>query len=165
MKASARATALSVLAAGVLFSACAKDPGTGPALSAPLESISAGVLHTCGVSADASTYCWGWNRDGQLGDGTTTDRSTPVRVETTGATFGWVTAGGAHTCALATDASAFCWGFNLSGQLGDDVFASRSVPGPVAGGLEFVAVSSGGAYACGVTTGQTAYCWGWNGLG
>ena len=44
------------------------------------ESISAGAGHTCGVTPDGSLYCWGRNDKGQLGDGTTVNRLTPVRV-------------------------------------------------------------------------------------
>jgi alpha-tubulin suppressor-like RCC1 family protein len=82
-----------------------------------------------------------------------------------------VTAGEAHTCALTTSRTAFCWGHNLYGQLGTDVaLPSSSVPHtntpvPVAGGHSFVALSTRYFHTCGLTTEGEAYCWGWNGLG
>ena len=150
--------------AAMILSASCSD-GMAPDLSAPLASISAGVLHTCGGATDGSLYCWGWNRDGQLGDGSTDNRDTPVRVETGGITFGSVGAGGGHTCALTDGGAAHCWGFNLNGQLGDGSLASRATPAAVSAGLTFATLSVGGSYTCGVTTAQIAHCWGWNAEG
>ena len=90
-------------------------------------TVSSGALHTCGVSATGTTYCWGWNRDGELGDGSRTDRSSPVPVSSP-VTFSAVAAGGGHTCALAAGGAAYCWGFNLSGQVGDSSGSTRVAP-------------------------------------
>src|SRR4029079_9700588 len=81
-------------------------------------SIAAGYDHTCATRSDGSLWCWGRNFYGQLGDGTTTDRSVPNRV---GLASNWasVAAGEAFTCATRTDGSIWCWGYNQLGQLGD----------------------------------------------
>jgi hypothetical protein len=126
----------------------------------PFVSLSAGTLHTCGVSMTGLTYCWGWNRDGQLGDGSTTDRASPVPVFGS-PMFQGVDAGGGHTCGVATDGAAYCWGFNFSGQVGDGSTVTRRLtPVTVLGEIAFVAVAAGGGYSCGVRSDSTAWCWG-----
>lgn len=79
--------------------------------------------------------------------------------------FRQISAGGRHTCGLTSDNRAYCWGYNVYGQLGDGTTTRRLRPVPVGGGLRFNQVSAGGAYTCGVTTGDRAYCWGQNSIG
>jgi hypothetical protein len=79
---------------------------------------------------------------------------------------GSVSAGDFHTCAVAPDGRAYCWGRNESGQLGDGSNAPRLLPSPVAGGLRFASVSAqGGFHSCGLTAEGRAYCWGDNAAG
>ena len=101
------------------------DPESDPAPSLATSSmplsfrmVSAGTSHTCGLTADSLAYCWGGNGAGQLGDGTHTERLTPVRVAG-GLRFVQISAGGAHTCAVTKNNLAYCWGKNSWGQLGD----------------------------------------------
>ncbi len=94
------------------------------------SSIDAGVAHTCATTTGGAVYCWGANGFGQLGDGTTTPRPSPVQVVTTGSTvsgmvavptvgtFTSVQAYGNHTCAGTSAGSTYCWGSNRYGQLG-----------------------------------------------
>jgi alpha-tubulin suppressor-like RCC1 family protein len=82
------------------------------------DSISAGQAHTCGIMADQSLWCWGDNTNGQLGNGSQISSSTPVAVVILDKTWGSVSAGANHTCALATDSTLWCWGDNSDGQLG-----------------------------------------------
>ena len=132
----------------------AVDPG-------PLvfTSITAGDLHTCGITVGGRAYCWGLNTFGQLGDGTTTQRLRPVLVAGT-QQFRWIGAGSNHTCALTTSDQAFCWGGNLAGALGDGTTIDRAIPGPVAGGHSFASLSVGSYLVCGITSGGASYCWG-----
>jgi alpha-tubulin suppressor-like RCC1 family protein len=121
--------------------------------------------HTCGVTTGSRIYCWGNNRDGQLGDGTFRTRLVPVLVAG-GLQFLGVSAGPSHTCAVTTDNRAFCWGNNAQGRLGDGtVDSDRPRPAAVTGGLFFRQVSAGADYSCGVTTVNRAFCWGNNSFG
>jgi alpha-tubulin suppressor-like RCC1 family protein len=80
-------------------------------------------------------FCWGNNFYGQLGDGTTTTRLTPVRV-VGGLPFRQVSAGGVHTCGVTTSDLAYCWGYNnFFGALGDGTLINRRRPTPVAGAM------------------------------
>jgi alpha-tubulin suppressor-like RCC1 family protein len=127
--------------------------------------LSAGGSHTCAtitVQGTNGLFCWGLNDHGQLGDGTTLQRTTPALVS--GGPFSSVTAGGSHTCALTSAGAAYCWGANDHGQLGDGTTTMRTSPVVVAGGHAFVSISAGGNHTCGVTVDGT-YCWGANGNG
>lgn len=128
-----------------------------------------GQNHTCGVTTDYRAYCWGFNRSGQLGDGTKTDRLTPVQVAG-GHRFYHVDTGGDHTCGLSyPDKIAFCWGSNAEGELGDATQIPYATPvavvGGPQGGRQFRQVSVGFFHSCGVTPTGQAYCWGNNRYG
>ena len=140
------------------------QPPTGVSFAA----VDAGDFHTCGVTAAGTAYCWGANGSAQLGDGTTIDRSSPVPVPPpTGVSFAAVTAGRLHTCGVTPAGTAYCWGSNSVGQLGDGTVIDRSSPVPVPPptGVSFAAVTAGTAQTCGVTAEGVAYCWGANGSG
>jgi alpha-tubulin suppressor-like RCC1 family protein len=132
------------------------------------ETVSAGFYHTCGVTSIGSAYCWGHNEVGELGDGNggpMTYRATPVAVSG-GITFEAVSAGKQHTCGVTSSGSAYCWGWNFYGQVGDGTTIDRSTPVAVSGGLTFEAVSAAQwGHACGVTSRGSAYCWGNNAFG
>ena len=97
-----------------------------------LTHISTGNHHTCALSSDGKAYCWGSNSSGRLGDGTTTNRHTPVAVDTSGAlngvTLTHISTGFQHTCAVASTGKAYCWGFNSDGQVGDGTTTNRHSP-------------------------------------
>jgi alpha-tubulin suppressor-like RCC1 family protein len=126
-------------------------------------SISAGVSHTCGVTRDAALYCWGWNFDGQLGNGATQTASwTPVRVSS-GLSFTSVAAGGSHTCAIAVGGAAYCWGRNDQSQLGIGTSSEApfATPQRVATDLIYDKLSTGRDHTCASAAGVW-YCWGDN---
>jgi alpha-tubulin suppressor-like RCC1 family protein len=127
-------------------------------------SLSVGWSHVCGVTIDGTAYCWGYNYDGELGDGSRTNRGAPVAVAG-GLRFRTVSAGpGYHSCGVTTSGEAYCWGDNYYGQLGDGSYSNRRVPVLVAGG-PFASVSAGESHTCALTTSGAAYCWGGNWLG
>ncbi len=125
------------------------------------QALAAGASHTCGISGDG-VLCWGDNRFGQLGDGTTEDRSSPVRVADLPGAPVSLAAGAVHTCVVLTDRSAWCWGQNLHGQLGDGTTTNRRSPVSVSGEFEFLTIFAGGAVTCGFARDGTEYCWGLN---
>jgi len=126
------------------------------------RSVSAGNLHTCGVTTDDVVFCWGLNDYGQLGDGTTSNRRRPVRVApgVLLAHIREVQASWENTCAVSVGDIAFCWGRNQYGQLGDGTqITPRLLPVRV-GWHHFTKVSPGFSATCGVTPGGVGFCWG-----
>lgn len=94
--------------------------------------VSAGLAHGCGITTSGRAWCWGNNFAGVLGDGTFNDSSVPVAV--TG-TRTWLevrpSADAAHNCGVTGAGRAFCWGYNLSGQLGNGTTEHQSSPVPI----------------------------------
>jgi alpha-tubulin suppressor-like RCC1 family protein len=123
------------------------------------RAVEAGQFHTCAISTDGRTYCWGRNRKGQLGDGTLTNHTAPVAVAR-GLLFRQISSGFEHTCGVTTTNRAYCWGQNPWGQLGDGSTTQRTKPQAVAGGLLFLHVRAGQSHTCGLATSGKAYCWG-----
>lgn len=123
--------------------------------------ISSGSRHTCGIAADGAAFCWGSNGTAQLGN--TTHRSwahQPVAVAG-GRKYTAISAGVAHTCAIAAGGAAWCWGEGGYGELGNGKTEDSAVPVAVAGGISFTSISAGsGPSACGVATDGRGYCWG-----
>jgi alpha-tubulin suppressor-like RCC1 family protein len=137
-------------------------------LSSGVSAISAQASshHTCVVTAAGGVKCWGWNSDGQLGNGTTTDSNVPVDVSGLSSGVKAVAVGAAHTCALTTSGGVQCWGYNSSGQLGNDSTTDSSVPVPVSGLSSGVSAIAGGTYhTCALTTDGHVQCWGFNSFG
>jgi alpha-tubulin suppressor-like RCC1 family protein len=102
-------------------------------LDSGVAEVSAGRLHTCALTTEGDIRCWGSNADGQLGDGSTDDSSTPMNVGGLSGSVAAVSAGRTHTCALSTEGGTQCWGRNQSGQLGDGTFTDQTTPVDVIG--------------------------------
>lgn len=126
--------------------------------------VSAGYWHTCAVTTTAKAYCWGYGKDGQIGDGMLYRRYIP-RAVAGGLSFDRVSAGSHHTCGETTGNQAYCWGDNGRGELGDGTYTQRLTPTAVSGGLVFKQVDAGGYHTCGVASGSLVWCWGYNGAG
>ena len=122
-----------------------------------LATLMGGVIHTAALKTDGTVWGWGRNNQGQLGDGTTTQRSTPVQVSgLSGVVQIALSVDGSHTVALRNDGTVWTWGFNSNGQLGDGTATSRSLPvqvrkvdGTVLDGVVSVAAGSGHTVALG----------------
>lgn len=127
-------------------------------------SVTPGFEHVCGLASGGVAYCWGSNSIGELGTGDSVASASPVAV-TGGLTFTAVTVGGwhnyyGHTCGLVAGGTAYCWGANNFGELGDGTMIGRAVPTPVSGGLHFNSITAGGTSTCGIATDGILYCWG-----
>src|SRR5690606_12585072 len=113
-----------------------------------LFEVSAGGLHTCAISGDGETYCWGFNRVGQLGNNSTADANLPQLI---GTSFSGIEAGGLHTCGIGSEGQAWCWGFNRSGAVGDGTSTNRSAPVQVSGSNAYQQLAAGLHHTCGLT--------------
>ncbi|MEF2176105.1 MAG: InlB B-repeat-containing protein [Candidatus Absconditabacteria bacterium] len=128
------------------------------------DKISLGTNHTCGIKTDGKLYCWGDNAYGQLGDGTTTQRSNPTLIDGTN-NYLQVSSGRRHTCALRSDNKLYCWGWNLRGQVGDGSTTQRSSPVPIDSANSYKYVSTSLSNSCAIRLDDKIYCWGFNSSG
>jgi len=143
-----------------------------------LTQISAGNTETCALDNAGAAYCWGWNSNGQLGNGgsggSDSYSSVPVAVDTSGVltdkTLIQIAVGQFNACAVDTYGAAYCWGNNFAGQLGNGTTNSSSVPVPVESsgvlaGKALTQIGVGLWYACALDSAGAAYCWGGGGVG
>lgn len=143
-----------------------------------VTQVSAGWLHTCALTDAGEVYCWGVNNHGQLGDGTKTIRNSPVKIDSTLA-FVSISAGmGFHTCGVAKNGQAYCWGFNDRGQMGNGTVGGEDslVPSAVVDVKGFASISAGERHNCAkkssdisfppnLPAAEQVYCWGTNASG
>jgi alpha-tubulin suppressor-like RCC1 family protein len=134
------------------------------------DVLTTGGYWGCGLlqgSGDRDAYCWGWDLEGELGDNNPGTYS-PIPVAVTGAvhSFTGISSGLFHSCAVTTAGTAYCWGQNASGELGDGTTTDGHEPVAVSGSVTFDAVAAGYQYSCGIERStQHVYCWGDNTFG
>ncbi len=137
-----------------------------------LESVYAGLYHTCGIDIDGTAHCWGVNDFGQSGPEPSlapcpgaTCRRAPGAVPAS-REFSNLSLGFSHTCAKTHGGQVFCWGSNSGGQLGVDWSTpSSAVPVEISSGPVFQSIGAGTNHSCAVSDGGFAYCWGNNNRG
>jgi alpha-tubulin suppressor-like RCC1 family protein len=135
-------------------------------ISGKALAIALGGEHSCAITSGGAVACWGWNKTGQLGDGTTVDRGSPALVEGLGRGVRAIAAGGRHTCALLEAGGVRCWGYNQVGQLGDGTQTDSSTPVDVVGiPTGTTAIALGGNFTCALGSTRGAVCWGLNSAG
>jgi alpha-tubulin suppressor-like RCC1 family protein len=142
-------------------------------LSGTVTALSLGDSHTCALLSDSTVECWGYNYSGQLGNGTRgpdncsgypCSRKPVAVVGLRGVTA--IAAGGSRTCALLSDGSATCWGFNdVAGELGNGTKTNSSVPVAVSNVRGATALAAGVYHTCALLTGGAVDCWGNNSIG
>ena len=127
-----------------------------------ITDIGVGNGHSCAL-AQSKVWCWGDNQYGQLGDGTTTNRTTPVQVGglIAGLTVQNLSVGAYGTCAIV-QSRAYCWGWNPDGQVGDGTTIDRSSPTKVPLLINMDQIATDNYHTCIHTTANTVYCWGRN---
>ncbi|MEM7129088.1 MAG: clostripain-related cysteine peptidase [Chloroflexota bacterium] len=130
------------------------------------REIDTGLFHACGLTDAGSVYCWGYNNEGQLGNGSTRDSSTPVLVTGLESGAKKVVVGKHHSCAINQADTAVCWGWNYNGQVdsgltGTEIGGIKSVPTQVIGLPEGVTdMAAGTHHTCATTIAGELFCWG-----
>ena len=125
-----------------------------------------GSRHTCALTTEGGLKCWGYNYNGQLGDGTTTNALIPFDVPGASSGISKVSVGSDNTCFLTTSGGVKCWGWNYFGMVGDSTTVDRLAPVDVVGlGFGVQSIATGAHFSCALLTGGEAKCWGYNPYG
>jgi uncharacterized protein YaiE (UPF0345 family) len=127
-------------------------------------AIAAGSSHVAFIQSDGSLWAWGRNEEGQLGDGTTKEKHSPVRIGTA-ADWQTVEAGQYHTVALKSDGSLWAWGDNSVGLLGDGTTISRYSPVRIGTDTDWQAVEAGFHHTVALKSDGSLWAWGLNNAG
>ncbi len=139
-----------------------------PSYSEPVEvagdaswrTLSASWFNTCGIQADGSAWCWGTNEHGALGDGSEAKASdAPVEVAGDG-TWTDISVGHYSACGIKDDGSAWCWGWNMGGALGDGTTDDSTTPVRVLGDHVWRQISTAYFHTCAIDTDDALWCWG-----
>ena len=144
---------------------------TGVLSGKTVKSLDVDRETACAIASDDNLYCWGRGENGKLGNGSTANSSVPVAVSTTGVLSGktikYVSVTYGHTCAIASDNNAYCWGLNNYGQLGNNSTTSSSVPVAVStsgalNGKTVLQIVNSDYITCALASDTKVYCWGDN---
>ena len=125
--------------------------------------LSAGSSHSVGVRSNGTAWSWGVGSQGRLGDNTIVNKSSPVSV--VGGFTDWtqVSAGGDHSLGLRENGTAWAWGANFNGDLGNNSTIARSSPVSIVGGFtDWIQLDAGGNHSLGLRENGTAWAWGSN---
>jgi len=136
-------------------------------LSSGVAQVFVGNVHTCALTVSGVAKCWGNNNYGQLGNGTTTESTTPRNVAELSSGVTQISVGDYFACVVTTGSGAKCWGSNFTGELGNGTTATTSnTPLDVSGlSAGVTQISAGSYHACALATENGAQCWGWNSTG
>ncbi|RZO66322.1 MAG: hypothetical protein EVA89_00475 [Sandaracinaceae bacterium] len=150
-----------------------RSPGRQVVDLPPVVDVELGFAHACARAEDGRVWCWGLNRDGELGDGTRADRLRPVRVRELPPSVG-VALGVGHSCSVSREGEVHCWGADHAEQLGDgphswddpDRVPASSVPVRVAiASVQAIASSAAALHTCALHRDGGVSCWGSAGRG
>ncbi|WP_276876793.1 T9SS type A sorting domain-containing protein [Chryseobacterium joostei] len=128
------------------------------------KSVSTGGFHSVGLKTDGTLWTWGLNEVGQLGDGTTSSKDTPMQIGTSN-NWSKIIAGSSFSAGLRTDGTLWAWGSNLDGQLGDGTTINRMTPAQIGTATDWVSIASGNDYILAIKSNGTLWGWGRNEYG
>ena len=126
--------------------------------SVAIQSFGLSNWQTCAIDIALALWCWGYNANGQIGDGTATNRSTPSQVGS--AKWTHIAGDNSFNCGIQLNQSLWCWGYNQFGQLGDGTTTQRTSPASISPGSKWTSVSVGDEHACGIQEDMSLWCWG-----
>jgi len=142
-----------------------KTPAYVTGMVSGVSSVSLRARHSCAVTTAGAVKCWGKNASGQLGNNSTANKLSPTTVSGMSSGMSAVSAGQKHACGLTTAGGVKCWGYNNSGELGNNTTTNSLVPVDVSGLATGVsAIGIGISHSCALTSGGIK-CWGYNGQG
>ncbi|WP_052480521.1 fibronectin type III domain-containing protein [Chryseobacterium sp. StRB126] len=126
------------------------------------KMVSTGMSHSLGIKSDGTLWAWGANDFGQLGDGTSTAKTTPVQI---GTANDWqsVSAGTFHSMAIKNNGTLWGWGINGNSRLGDGTTNGRIFPGQITSDTNWQSVCAGDVNTLAIKTNGTLWAWGYNG--
>lgn len=127
-------------------------------------AVATGAYHSLVLNSEGAVLAWGLNNSGQLGDGTTTQKTIPARVPSLLGVSA-IAAGLNHSLAIKDDSTVVAWGLNANSQLGDGTTIQRDIPTPVALLSGIKAISAGAWHSLALKNDGTVYAWGLNGNG
>ena len=145
--------------------------------SETITQISSGGNHSSAISSNGRVFTWGYNLYGQLGDGTTIDKNTPVEITTGfnlvgGETITQVSLGNNHSIAISSTGRIFTWGYNNNGQLGDGTTIDKNTPSNITSsgfnlilGETITQVSLGESHSSALSSTGRVFTWGLNSFG
>jgi alpha-tubulin suppressor-like RCC1 family protein len=142
---------------------CWNFSGTDCYDSEPLEiepgtkwvSVSFGFSHICGIMKNHTLWCYGFNEEGQLGDGTN-EPSRAFKQVGSNSDWSYISAGYYYTCGIKFDGSLWCWG---KGPL---MFGWNKIPERVGMDTDWRTISTSSTHLCGIKFDNTLWCWGRN---
>ncbi len=149
-----------LLVAMLLFEVPGLGAGAMLAAETSIAPLDAGTEHSLALGSDGTIWGWGYNYDGELGDGTTKYKNTPIQgLSGVRALAG----GGGHSIALKADGTVWAWGDNDYGQVGNGTTSNKVLtPVRVQGLTDVVAISAGGGHCLALKSGGTVWAWGYN---
>lgn len=137
------------------------SPGTTAGGGTNWCGIATGDRHIGGVKTDGTLWTWGANSQGQLGDNSTTSRSSPGTTAGGGSNWCFLSGGDNHSIGIKTDGTLWTWGMGSSGQLGENSTTTRSSPGTtIGGGTNWCTACAGNSNSFGIKTDGTLWVWG-----
>jgi uncharacterized protein (TIGR03437 family) len=125
-------------------------------------AVAAGAYHSVALTSDGTVWAWGYNGDGELGNGTTSNSELPVEVSGLTGVIAAIAAGAAHSLALKSDGTVWAWGYNAAGELGNGSTSSSTLPAAVNNLTGAVAVAAGGETSLALKSDGTVWAWGYN---